>query len=265
MKLYILDTGYLEADKNVVVGCANIGTKDNPHIKNQWIKLPVMAFLIDTGDGYILYDTGSNEEAMNGYWQKIMQTVYPLYQTKEQRLEKQLELCGVKPEDIKTVVLSHLHLDHAGNLQLFPHADIYVPKADYMNALVAVHHDPDPEKHGGYIKGDLERPGHYHLVDEEFEIAPGVEVISLPGHTEDLLGLVVHLDGGTIILPQDSIYTSEIYGPPARMSGFLFDSISFMKSVEKVRKLEKKYNAKVIFAHDWEFFKTLDLAPKYYS
>lgn len=266
MKLYILNTGYLETDKNAVVACSVVGTKSSPHIENKWIKLPVMAFLIDTGKEYILYDTGSNPEAMNGYWQNIMQEVYPLYQKREERLENQLALCGVKPEDIKTVVLSHMHLDHAGNLQLFPHADVYVPKADYLNGLAAVHMSPDPEKHGGYIKGDLIRPAkQYHLVTEDFELAPGVDIINLPGHTEGLLGMVVHLNGGTIILPQDCVYTGEIYGPPAKASGLLFDSIAFFKSIEKVRSLEKKYNAKVIFAHDYEFFQTLKLAPEYYD
>ena len=64
MKLYALNTGYLETDKNTVVACATIGTRQNPHISNEWIKLPVMAYLIETKDGYIVYDTGSNPEAM---------------------------------------------------------------------------------------------------------------------------------------------------------------------------------------------------------
>ena len=79
------------------------------------------------------------------------------------------------------------------------------------------------------------------------------------------IGLVVHLEGQTIILPQDCIYTSEIFGPPAKMSGFMYDSVSFLKSIEKVRNLAKKYNAKIFPAHDWEFFQTMKLAPKYYE
>ena len=130
MKLYVLNTGYLETDKNGVVACATIGTKSRPHISNEWIKLPVMAFLLETETGYILFDTGSHPDAMKGYWQETMQETYPLYQKEEERLENQLALCGVKPEDIHTVVMSHMHLDHAGNLHLFPHADVYVPKAD---------------------------------------------------------------------------------------------------------------------------------------
>lgn len=266
MKLYALNTGYLETDKNTVVACATLGTRSKPHVQNEWIKLPVMAYLIETDNGYILYDTGSNPEAMNGYWPKTMQEIYPLYQKDEERLENQLKLCGVKPEDIKTVVLSHMHLDHAGNINLFPHADVYVPGEDYKYGLAKVHMNPDRETHGGYIKGDLEAPvKQYHLVDEDFELAKGVEVVCLAGHTPNLLGLVVHLEGQTIILPQDCVYTSEIFGPPAKMSGFMYDSVSFMKSIEKVRRLAKKYDAKVFPAHDWEFFQTMKLAPKYYE
>ncbi len=266
MKLYILNTGYLETDKNNVVGVATVGTRSKPIVNNQWIKLPVMAFLIETSEGYILYDTGSNPDAMNGYWPTNLQEIYPLHQTKEERLENQLALCGVKPKDIKTVVISHMHLDHAGGLYLFQHADVYVPMEDFKVGQAMVHLNPDPATHGGYVKADLDVPiRQYHMVEEDFELAPGVDVINLPGHTPDLLGLVLHLKGGTIILPQDCVYSAEIYGPPAKASGLLYDSISFFKSIEKVRRLQKKYHAKVIYAHDEAFFKTLKLAPEYYE
>lgn len=266
MKLYILNTGYLETDKNNVVACSTIGTYSQPQVTNKWIKLPVMAFLIDTGDGYILYDTGSNPEAMNGYWPKNLQEVYPLYQKEKERLENQLALVGVKPEDIKTVVVSHMHLDHAGNLHLFPHADVYVPKADFLNAQAQVHLNPDPTTHGGYVKGDMDvSVKQYHLIDSDFELVPGVDVVNLPGHTPGLLGLVVHMENSTFILPQDAVYTSEIYGPPAKMSGLLYDSLAHFQSVQKVHDLEEKYNGKVVFAHDYEFFQTLKTAPHYYD
>ena len=224
-----------------------------------------MTFLIETDDGYILYDTGSHPEAMHGYWPRNLQEIYPLYQKEEERLENQLALCKVKPEDIKTVVISHMHLDHAGGLYLFPHADIYVPAQDYAYAQVMVHKNPNPAAHGGYVKADCEAPANYILVDHDMELAKGVELICLPGHTPNLLGLVVHLDSQTIILPQDAVYTEEVYGPPAKGSGFLYDSISYFKSIEKIRELQKKYNAKIIPAHDWEFFQTISLAPEYYE
>ena len=67
------------------------------------------------------------------------------------------------------------------------------------------------------------------------------------------------------ILPQDCVYTEEIYGPPAKASGLLYDSLSFFKSIEKVRKLQKQYHAKVIYAHDAKHFETLRTAPACYE
>lgn len=266
MKVYILDTGYLETDKNNVVAGATLGTKSNPQVLNQWIKLPVMSILIIEGEERILYDLGSNPEAMNGYWPKHLQEIYPLYQTKEQRIENQLALCGLAPSDITKIVLSHLHLDHAGNLSLFPQADVYVPKADFLHAQALVRTNPDPLTHGGYIKADLDVPvKQYHLVEEDLELLPGIELINLPGHTPGLLGMVLHTnEDGTLIFPQDCVYSEEIYGPPAKASGLLYDSLNFFKSIEKVRALEKKYRGKVFFAHDQEFFETVRKAPDFY-
>ena len=265
MRFYILNTGYLETDKNNVVGCSVIGTYNHPHIKNEWIKLPVMSFLIETDDGYILYDTGSNPDAMKGYWPEHLQQIYPLYQKEEERLENQLALCGVKPEEIKTVIISHMHLDHAGGLYLFPHANIYVPKEEYEYALVTVHKTPNSAMHGGYVKKDCTATGNYILVDKDVSISKNIEIVCLPGHTPNLLGLIIHLKDKTYILPQDCLYTKEIYGPPAKSSGLLFDSLSYFKSIEKVRELQKKYNAEIIFAHDYEFFKQLKVAPDFYE
>ncbi len=265
MKFYILDLGYLESDKNVIIGLSSMGTRSNPIVQNEWIKIPVIGVLIDTGDEYILYDTGCNPEAMNGYWSNRMQETSPCYMTEDQRLENQLALCGVKPEDIHTVVLSHLHVDHAGNLQLFPHADVYVPGEDYKNALVTVHQTPDKEAQIGYAKGDLERPAHYILVYDDMELRPGIELINLPGHTAGLLGMILTLDSGVYLFPADCLYLQESYGPPERLVGSPYDSQIWHKSIAKVRNLEKKYNAKIMYGHDWEFEKTMKLAPEYYE
>jgi len=267
MKLFILNTGYLETDKNNVEACSNIGTYSNPTIQNEWIKLPVLSFLIENNGEYILYDTGSHPDAMKGYWPKNLQEIYPLFQADEEKLENQLALCGVKPEDINTVILSHMHLDHAGNLHLFKHADIYVSKADFMHSQTQVRLNPSPITHGGYVKADLDVPiKQYHLIENDFEIAQNINIINLPGHTPGLLGLVIHLKKeGTFILPQDCIYTEAVFGPPAKASGLLYDSINYFKSIEKVRDLGKRHNAKIIFAHDYMFSKTLKTAPEFYD
>lgn len=266
MRIYVLDMGYMSADKNLVI--ANAVTADCNHqvVESQWIKVPQIAFLIETVDGYVLYDCGPHHEAMKGRWNPQIQESWPLTQSEEQRFINQLRLCGVKPEDINTVIISHMHQDHFGNIELLTHADVYVPKADFMYAQTLVHLNSDRRTHEGYVKQDLETyVKEYHLVEEDFELLPGIEVINLPGHTPGLLGIVVHTDNNTYIMPQDACYCSELYGPPARLSGTFYDNIAFLKSIEKVRKLQKKYNANVIFSHDAEQFATLKKAPQYYN
>ncbi len=267
MKLYILDNGWLEGDANWIVAMSVSGTLENKNPLIKWIKIPVYAVLIDHPDGKILYDTGCHPQAMSGYWPQCLKSIFPYYSNDNQLLTKQLEFTGTAPKDIKKVILSHFHLDHAGNSYLFRHADFYVHKKDYDYGKSLINSSSNPCDHGAYVKADLEIPTNkLHFLDGDLSLTKNIELISLPGHTPGILGLIVHLEKeGTLIFPMDAVYTKDNYGPPVKMSGIIYDSLSFVKSIEKIRALQKKYNAKVMFSHDMQFFKTLRLAPKYYE
>jgi N-acyl homoserine lactone hydrolase len=126
---------------------------------------------------------------------------------------------------------------------------------------------PNPVDHGAYVKADLDIPADkLHFVDRDIRLSDGIELISLPGHTPGILGLIVHLkDEGTLIFPSDALYTRENYGPPTKMSGIVYDSVAFRDSIERIRALQKKYDAKIMFSHDLPVFKSFKIAPEYYS
>jgi glyoxylase-like metal-dependent hydrolase (beta-lactamase superfamily II) len=266
LKLYILDNGWLEGDANYIVAMSVKGTLENKTPRIKWIKVPVYTVLIDYPEGKILFDTGCHPEAMTGYWPPGLKSIFPYYHNDNQLLLKQLKLTDTTPEEIKTVILSHMHLDHAGNTHLFRHAEIYVHRKDYVYGKSLINSSQDPNDHGAYVKADLEIPeDKLHFVDNDFEFTKNIEIITLPGHTPGILGLMVHLENdGTLIFPMDAVYTEKNYGPPVKMSGIVYDSISFVNSIEKVRNLQKKYNAKVMYSHDMPFFKTMKLTPQYY-
>lgn len=266
MKVYILNNGYLECDSNQMVAMNTCATVNNKSARHQWIKIPVYSVLIDHPQATILYDTGCHPTAMEGRWPDSLTNPFPYTFTEEQRLENQLEKAGFQPKDVDIVVMSHMHLDHAGNLDLFTHADVYVHRDDFSFGLMLTHQNPDPATHGAYVKADLEVPCKFKMVDDDFELVPGVQVINLPGHTPGVLGMMVRLtNSGDLIFPMDALYQRANYGPPARISGIIYDSVSFFKSVEKIRGLAHRYNAQIMFSHDMEFFQTMKLAPAYYD
>ena len=244
---------------------ATVCTRSRPFVQHEFYEMPTYCVLLQTDEGYILFDTGSNMHSMEkGYWDENIQELYELKQTLAQNIEIQLASCGVRKEEIKTIVLSHMHFDHTGNLKLFKNAKVYAPKADVEYAKSAFARG-DQTAAFGYHKADLDLPVRYELIDKDFTIAKGVEVICLPGHSPGVLGLVVHLNSGTVIFPMDAVYTKEIYGPPAKAAGLVFHREQYFASIEKVRALAQKYRAKVIPAHDSEVFKNLKKAPYYYE
>ena len=248
MRVFILDTGHLECDANLVAAGTVVGTKQmrNPAIK--WIKIPTYAVFIDHPERKIIFDLGVRP----GYvYPEICLDLFPHYYGDGQVLEHQLSLAGYKPTDITDVILSHLHWDHCGNLNLFDHADIYF--------------NPSELKSNPNIPPDIsiKKP---HLIEEDLEFLSGIQVITLPGHTVGVLGIVVHLKkDGTLIFPSDAIYARDNYGPPARLGGTVYDSLSYFESIEKVRILEEKYGAIVMYSHDMEFFETMKKPPEYYK
>jgi N-acyl homoserine lactone hydrolase len=268
-RFYILDNGYCELDKSQMVGNSTIGTIDDKNPPAKWIRIPVYCVLIDNPEmGWILFDTGCHPDGMNGRWNPSSCKVAPYYHTEEQLLVNQLKKLGLRPSDIPTVILSHMHCDHAGGLFLFRDtADVYVNADDLMRALLLVHSSQDPDASGATCKADVTEPvKKYHFLrNKDIEFAPGVELLYTPGHTAGLMSLVVHLEKETYIFPVDSLNTAENYGPPARLSGVTQDSKSCLESIEKIRELERKYKARVIFSHDIEQFKTLRKAPDFYE
>ncbi|MCI5800982.1 MAG: N-acyl homoserine lactonase family protein [Oscillospiraceae bacterium] len=257
MRVFVLDLGCLTAEKDGIVH--RPGREDHSRIT-----LPLPAFLIDHPEGKILYDTGCHPDAMNGWWQDCMVRAYPFLQSPEQRLENQLALCGVKPEEISAVVLSHLHLDHTGGLSLFPGKPVYAPKKHLAHAMSRISH-PDRECHSGYILGDLTAPVEFRPVEGDLTLLPGVELINLPGHTEDLLGMVLHLKSSVLILPQDAVYTAENYGPPVVPTLSLGAPEQYTPSVERVRRLQRETGGMVVFGHDAGQFAALKKAPDWYE
>lgn len=265
-KVYILDLGYMLADINCIVPGTNVASASEPERKNQLAHSTCDAILIDHPTaGKILFDLGCHPDAMKGRWPSNMMESAAYYYTPEQTLDHQLALCGTKAEDISMVALSHMHLDHAGYLFRFPHTKMIVHAAELPFAMGTVYQRLSMEGQPSYVRADLVEPvDEYTLVEGDTEIADGVTLLELPGHTPGHMGLMVETDSGTLIFCRDACVHHALYGPPAKPSGFVADWPNYKGSIEKVRRLAKEHNAMVVFGHDWEQFCSMKHAPEYY-
>ena len=255
-KLYVLSHGFMETDKSwEVFNPASIKDPNRPAV---WTRTPVLTFLIVHPDVTVLFDTGCNAEGMLRRASAIKDLI-PFHGTEDEKMERRLAGLGLSPQDIDVVVMSHLHYDHAGNLGLFTKSKILVHAAELAHALLMTR----LKGNLGYSRHDFDIEGlRWELVEEDSKIAPGLEVITLEGHTPGLLGLVVHLkETGTVICPGDAISTRNNYGPPAQMTPGIYDSLGFTRTVKKVRRLQEEYHAKLFYSHDMEQYEKEMLKP----
>ena len=102
--------------------------------------------------------------------------------------ETVLAKTGFRPEDVDTLVLTHLHFDHAGNFDAFPNARIYVQRREYERWQEVIAAIPDlsvGKEHWALSSMDVEvlqrfgaavAAGRVTLLDGDSKIAPGVHL-----------------------------------------------------------------------------------------
>jgi N-acyl homoserine lactone hydrolase len=271
-RLYVISNGFIENDVALNLLLHNQGTADEPNRAAQWHRVPSISLLIDHPKlGWVLVDTGSHRDAMNGRWPEIPRTHSPLVRTEADLLENRLAELGLKPADIDLLILTHLHLDHAGALDNFCHTKagqhVIVHEQELKQGLfdLFVHNQ---EFVNAYLRSDfVGLPGiSFDTVDGDVELADDLKLLWLPGHSAGLLGLQLQLEEtGTVLYLCDAANNRTNYGPPARLSALLHNSDQFIRSIERARWLEKRYQAMVLFGHDLEQYNNLRLSPEYYE
>jgi len=131
-----------------------------------------------------------------------------------------LALVGVDAAVIEDVVITHMHYDHAGNLALFPKARFHVQDAEMAFVTgramthAALRHSfalPDVLEMVQLTYGERVI---FHAGDEE--LAPGIRLHHIPGHTPGLQSLSVHTARGWVVLASDAAhyYESLEHGTP---------------------------------------------------
>jgi N-acyl homoserine lactone hydrolase len=100
---------------------------------------------------------------------------------------------GVDPNEVKDVILTHLHFDHAEGLAGWPMRRTYV------------HRIETEAPYAQLVSGVMEMANLEILDGEEGEIEPGLRWILTPGHCDGLISLLVDSDDGLVVIASDCV------------------------------------------------------------
>ena len=185
---------------------------------------PVHCFLIEHREGLVLFDTGEDPASTSdpGYfpsrglagWAYRRLARFDI--TPDDGVGRQIRAAGYSPDDVRMVVLSHLHQDHIGGLREIPKARSVVAEAEWRQIEA-----PGPELRG-FLPRHIDLPGlrwqriTFSATDET-DLAPfmtrfdlfddaSLVLIPTPGHTKGSMSMVVRSTATPLLLVGDLTY-----------------------------------------------------------
>lgn len=184
--------------------------------RSKWIWLPIPCFLVEHPErGPILIDTAFDASVAVDPAESLGRptaTMNSIRMAPEQAVPAQLRARGIDPADVKLVVMTHLHHDHASGIRQFPDAEFVVEQREFEAA-----------SNGGFFQGyvprHLEGTSHWRKVDvasapaadgfdHVFDVLGDgtIRLAFTPGHTDGHCSVLVATAGGTVLLTGDAAY-----------------------------------------------------------
>ena len=236
-----------------------ISTRNRGH--GEFIDAPILAYLIETSNGRILYDAGcdyrkvSNPKLRVRYFDPMRPRVEPPNMQEGQRIPRYLAQLGLGPSDIDLVFLGHLHFDHAGGLFDLPGCEVHI----HTDELAAARSGLD----SSVFADELANADQWQVKTGEYSVAPGVHAIASPGHTAGHMSLFIELQKGSpVILCGDAADLREnLVEEIAPGYCWQDNELLALASIRKLKALAGKENAELWPSHDMDFFRSLPGFP----
>jgi len=229
-------------------------------------RFPALAFLIrHPVHGAVLFDTGYADHffrATQHLPERLYRVVTPPRLGEGESLVRQLARDGIRPDDIATVVLSHLHGDHVGGLHDFPSSAIVCAREGWedmqargrLSALRrGLLHDLLPADFPRRVRWIEEmRPAGLPQAFSAFGAGHDIFgdgsllAIALPGHAKGHYGLL--FQGATqepVFLLADAVWSSRTLHdgipPPALVTSLLGDTPAYQQTLERLKQLRRAH------------------------
>lgn len=187
----------------------------------EWVEsLPIYAWVIEHPEGIIVVDTGETartaEKSYFPRWHPFFRFAARLSVCPDDEIGPQLRRLGIAPRDVRWVVLTHLHTDHAGGLAHFPASEILIARGEYQAARGTAGRIQGylPDRWPRWLQPRLidfaQRPVGPFPASLPLTRSEDVILLSTPGHTSHHLSVLVQDGDLSYILAGDTSYTEHI-------------------------------------------------------
>jgi N-acyl homoserine lactone hydrolase len=182
--------------------------------------LPILAWLVEHPEGLIVVDTGETARATQpGYlprWHPYFRLGVREDVAPDDEIGPQIERLGLSARDVRWVVLTHLHTDHAGGVAHFPDSELLVTRTELAQASGPLSRlrgylphrwpewfSPTPVDLDGGRFGPI-------AASRPLTAAGDVVLLATPGHTPGHMSVAVDMGERLVVLAGDASYTERL-------------------------------------------------------
>jgi len=242
---------YLDGGSMFGVVPKTLWEKKAPPDERNRIRLATNSLLVRAPGKTIVVETGNGAK-----WDAKLRNIYGIGEG--DGLQAALGKTGVKPEEVDLVINTHLHFDHAGgntrpvqarDVPAFPRAKYLVQRAELQHAMHPTERDRASYFPDRFVP--ITEAGQWQLVEGDVEILPGISVVRIPGHNENIQAVKISGGGKTLLFVADLIPTRHHLPLPWIMA---FDLYPMQTLETKRRRIAEIIQGGwiVVFGHDPE-------------
>lgn len=268
MKIHAISTGAVKITHNWIEGKGQgIRRLLNTVFDTEYSDwLPIWCFVIEHPQGLIVVDTGIMSNANDAIYfppyMPLIQRAAKFSITPEQEIGYQMRERGLNPDDVRYVILTHLHQDHDGGLAHFPNAEFIVSRKEWDAAQGL------SGRMAGYLNQHWPaffKPELVDFADGRFESFPqsqqlleGITLVLTRGHSAGHMSVIVQDEGRNIVIAGDVAYTEQALHQGI-IDGVSVDVGASQESMQYMRDFVQAHQAAFLPAHDPDSAKRLDL------
>ena len=251
LEVYLLTDGTFRLDGGAMFGVVPrpLWARKMPPDERNRIVLAMNSLLVRSAGKWILVETGAGDK-----WDAKSRDIYA-FEDGPRLLDKLLAR-GIRPEQIDLIINTHLHFDHSGwNTRMvdgklvptFPNARYVVQRGELEHAR-----NPTERDRASYVADNflpIEAAGQWWLLEGDREVAPGVELIRVPGHTRDMQCVRLTGGGKSVFFFVDLVPTAA-HLPFPWIMGFDLYPLTTLENKKKWIPQAAREGWIVVFAHD---------------